>query len=133
MHIRFALYLKPVCQTNIEARTISEGCGTMGVAILSGTVSSLQSTSKRDSSPKWETHTSGTTTPRRDIGSLLPSRFLACVNREESVQTLQKTCLSLGSLASLVKVSAHKNVEAVQQSDVVLLWCASFFSAKLSL
>lgn len=97
----------------------------MGVAILSGTVESLQSTSKRDSLSKWETHTSGTTTPRRDPGSLLPSKFLACVNREESVQALQKTCLSLGSLGSLVKVLARKNVEAVQQSDVVLLWCAS--------
>lgn len=95
----------------------------MGVAILSGTVESLQSSSKRDSSPKWETHTSGTTTPRRDLGSLLPSKYLACVNREESVQALQKTCLSLGALGSLVKVLAHKNVEAVQQSDVVLLCC----------
>ncbi|GJJ12149.1 hypothetical protein Clacol_006390 [Clathrus columnatus] len=101
-------------------------CGTMGVAILSGTLESLQSTkpSGEPAPSKWETHTPGTTTPRGDDAtSLLPSRFLACVNREERIRALQKTFLSLGPLGSLVEVSAGKNVEAVQQADVILLCC----------
>lgn len=100
----------------------------MGVAILSGTIESLQSTAKLNSAPqKWETHTPGTTTPREDSSAVLPSRFLACVNREERIQTLYKTFLALGPLGSLVEISAHQNVKAVQQSDVVLLWCVFVF------
>ena len=94
----------------------------MGIAVLSGTLASLQSSTSSIPRQKWENHTSGTTTPTQSSDPSLPSRFLACVNREDSIRRLQKQFRSLGALGETIEIFAQKNVEAVKQADVVLLW-----------
>jgi len=95
----------------------------MGVAVLSGTLASLESNPSYFSQQKWESHTPGTITPLQNSNPSLPSRFLACVSREESVIKLQKLFRSLGGLGETVEVSARQNVEAAKQADVILLCC----------
>ena len=56
-----------------------------------------------------------TTTVAADIP--IPSRFIACVKQQKSVERLQST------YGSHVEVFNHKHAEAVAQSDVVLLGC----------
>lgn len=96
----------------------------MGVAVLSGVITSLGAENdSQDPAPKWESHTSGTVTPVLPHSHVsLPSRFLACVSREESAKRLRGLFFSLGGLGSSVEVCVASNVQAVQQSDVVLLW-----------
>ena len=98
----------------------------MGIAVLSGVIASLDSASvPAYTGPKWESHTPGTVTPA--LGGSddddLPSRFIACVSREESAKRLRGLFFSLGGLGPSVEVFVGNNVQAVQQSDVVLLWC----------
>lgn len=105
----------------------------MGIAITSGVIASLESRNPLHSNihAKWESHTSGTSTPvaSADVDHSLPSRFIACVKREETARKLQKTFAELPGLAGpTVEVVADQNVSAVQQSDVVILWCVSFGS-----
>jgi pyrroline-5-carboxylate reductase len=106
----------------------------MGVAITSGVLASLHSLHGLDSAgqrrPKWESHTPGTSTPAAvaeddedddDDSRLVPSRFIACVQREESARRLrEKFSALLGGDA--VEVTVGENASAVRQSDVVLLW-----------
>jgi pyrroline-5-carboxylate reductase len=103
----------------------------MGIAILSGIIDSLEIPSTfRDGFSKWESHTPGTLTPVQsldDPDNSIPSRFLACVNREETARKLKKIFGDLGSLGSAVEVYASNNVEPAQSADVVLLWCDIFF------
>lgn len=102
----------------------------MGIAITSGVLASLDSQSPlhrlRSGFPKWESHTPGTSTPT-DVASgdpTLPSRFIACVKREESAKRLRETFRSLaGGGGEAVEVIVGQNTAAVQQSDVVLLCC----------
>jgi pyrroline-5-carboxylate reductase len=101
----------------------------MGVAITAGVLASLDRQSPLhglgSGQPKWESHTFGTSTPTdlADDDPTLPSRFIACVKREESAGHLRKRFQTvLGGEA--VEVTVGENVSAVQQSDVVLLWYA---------
>src|SRR6267154_3807847 len=101
----------------------------MGIAITSGVLASLHSQSRlhglNSGQPKWESHTPGTSTPTIADGDdpTLPSRFIACVQREESARRLrEKFRAVLGGDA--IEVTVGENVSAVQQSDVVLLWYA---------
>ncbi|VDB82626.1 unnamed protein product [Peniophora sp. CBMAI 1063] len=103
------------------------GCGTMGVAITSGVLASLQPhhpLGHIDGPQKWELHTPGTRTPTTgaEVDPSLPSRFIACVKREDTAKRLRGT---FGSVAggSQVEVLADKNVDAVKQADVILLCC----------
>jgi pyrroline-5-carboxylate reductase len=95
----------------------------MGIAITSGVLASLHSQSPlhglKSGQPKWESHTSGTSTPTvaDNNDPTLPSRFIACVQREESAQRLQEEFYG-----KAVQVTVKDNVWAVQESDVVLLW-----------
>ena len=105
------------------------GCGTMGIAITSGVLASLNSQSPlhglKSGQPKWESHTPGTSTPIVADGDdpTVPSRFIACVQREESARRLRdKFRAVLGGGA--IEVTVGENVSAVQQSNVVLLWYA---------
>jgi pyrroline-5-carboxylate reductase len=100
----------------------------MGIAITSGVLASLHPQSLlhglNSGQPKWESHTPGTSTPTpvADDDPRLPSRFIACVQREESARRLRdKFRAVLGGDA--VQVTVGANVSAVQLSDVVLL-CA---------
>lgn len=95
----------------------------MGVAILSGVLASLDPHSS-SAQAKWDSHTPGTQTPAemsKDDPSL-PSRFLACVSREESAAKLRVVFATTGSLVPAVEVLVAENVRAVQESDIVLLW-----------
>ena len=97
----------------------------MGIAILSGVLSSLEPSSS-GTIPKWEAHTSGTVTPVAFVEEdpALPSKILACVSREISARQLKPTLTQLGPLGAAVEVCAANNVQAAKQSDVVLLWSA---------
>ena len=99
----------------------------MGVAILSGVLSSLDPNSSSPI-PKWESHTSGTVTPVAFVEEdpTFPSRFLACVSREVSAKRLKPTFAEAGPLGAAVEIRVANNVQAVKQSDVILLWSDSF-------
>ncbi|KAF8894675.1 pyrroline-5-carboxylate reductase [Infundibulicybe gibba] len=101
------------------------GCGTMGIAILSGVIDSLDVNSSllRNGFPKWESHTPGTLTPVGTPDASTPSRFIACVSREESAKKLRAIFATLGSLGEGVEVVASQNLQSVQQADVVILCC----------
>ncbi|KAH7103871.1 pyrroline-5-carboxylate reductase [Auriculariales sp. MPI-PUGE-AT-0066] len=103
------------------------GCGTMGVAILSGVLASLDARSQSfplsQIPEKWEAHTPGTATPVSQPDGALPSRFIACVNREATAANLRKTFMVLGGRATEVEVVSRKNVESVKEADLVLLCC----------
>ncbi|KAI0115797.1 pyrroline-5-carboxylate reductase dimerization-domain-containing protein [Nemania sp. FL0031] len=91
------------------------GCGTMGIAILSGILTSLQEMS----GPR-PLQTSGNSTPRDEIPSRLPSRFLACVRCPDSAKRVKQ---ALWAHSSNVKVVQKDNVAAVMKAEVVLLAC----------
>lgn len=99
----------------------------MGIAVLSGVLASLESTgSPHHSAAKWESHTPGTLTPtvQNPLDESLPSRYLACVSREESAKRLRTTFFSLGGLGPSVEVLVGENLRAVKEADVVILWYA---------
>ena len=113
--------------------TIRPGCGTLGVAVLSGTIASLEQLashaqldlnsvlSHTNGVKKWEHHTSGTTTPIGAPDASLPSRFIACVNREESVHNLVKVFHGKGGLSDAIEIVSGENVESVREADVIVL------------
>jgi pyrroline-5-carboxylate reductase len=104
----------------------------MGIAILSGTLSSLEARlalplaqrPKESDGPL----PSGISTPTSSQfldapESALPERFIATVGREESARKLKRTFKDMGRLGEAVEVFAgNDNVKAVQQSDVILVW-----------
>ncbi|ROW04498.1 hypothetical protein VMCG_04939 [Cytospora schulzeri] len=89
------------------------GCGNMGISILRGIMSSQTAGSSQKASQSFD----------RDNNTTSPffSRFIACVNRPESVLTTQKNLFDIG--ASSVDVWQGRNVEAVRNADVILLSC----------
>jgi len=96
----------------------------MGVAIISGVISSLQSKQNTHAIPKWESHTPGTCTPSADsLDPSLPSFFLATVTCLESAQKLQNAFGPLGGFGSSVKIISGENLAAAQQADVIILCC----------
>ncbi|KAI1174150.1 pyrroline-5-carboxylate reductase [Nemania sp. FL0916] len=92
------------------------GCGTMGVAILSGILSSLQEMS----GPRPLQMCSSSSTPRDEVPSRLPSRFIACVRRPESAKRVKQ---ALWEHSASLKVVVKDNVAAVMKAEVVLLAC----------
>ncbi|CAL1704486.1 unnamed protein product [Somion occarium] len=100
------------------------GCGTMGIAVLSGVLASLDATLSQSAAAKWESHTPGTTTPTLlPTDDSLPSRFVATVSRQESAKRLRSLFFSLGGLGPSVEILVGGNVKAVEEADVVLLCC----------
>ncbi|KAI0928490.1 hypothetical protein AcW1_005720 [Taiwanofungus camphoratus] len=99
----------------------------MGVAVISGVLASLDSKAAVPTrqTAKWESHTPGTVTPQSHEleDKSLPSRFIACVSREETVNRLRDIYRSPSSLGYTVEVSKSQNVQAVQEADVILLCC----------
>jgi pyrroline-5-carboxylate reductase len=96
----------------------------MGVAITSGVLASLQPHMPFNDPQKWESYTPGTSSPTRDEDASLPTRFMACVKRHETAKNLVQMFAAVPG-SSAVEVWADRNVEAVQEADVVLLWCVS--------
>ncbi|KAI0703644.1 pyrroline-5-carboxylate reductase [Cytidiella melzeri] len=100
------------------------GCGTMGIAILSGVIASLDSVGAQRAAAKWESHTPGTVTPAvAQADESQPSRFIACVSRQESANRLRGLFFALGGLGPSVEVRVANNVNAVKDAQVVLLCC----------
>ncbi|KAK8843997.1 pyrroline-5-carboxylate reductase [Kwoniella newhampshirensis] len=109
------------------------GCGTMGIAILSGVLTSLESRlSQRplDQSPNGDGKIeppSGISTPTASQfldapEESLPSKFIATVGREETGRKLRKTFSTMGSLGAQVEVRAGEgNVRTVKEADVILV------------
>lgn len=93
----------------------------MGVAVLSGVIASLESHDSFHTLPKWEAHGSGTVTPALVDDHTLPTRFIACVSRVESGRKLRSTFTTSGPMDKTVEVFVQQNVDAVNQSDVVIL------------
>lgn len=99
----------------------------MGIAIVSGVLDSISSPA---STPLQSRQTSGTSTPTSSQiidNSTLPSSFVACVAREESVRKLRKIFNGPGVAGAglgrpEVEVVSGDNVKAVRESEVVLLW-----------
>ena len=100
----------------------------MGVAVLSGVIDSLEAASSKaiseglsNSKLKWESHTPGTLTPTSDDPAI-PTRFIACVRRQETARKLERTFAELGRLGSTVEVvTSSRNADAVKTADVVVL------------
>ncbi|KAH8653673.1 pyrroline-5-carboxylate reductase dimerization-domain-containing protein [Xylariales sp. PMI_506] len=92
------------------------GCGNMGIAILSGILTSLAELS----GPRPLQTPSGTPTPYDSLPPRLPSRFIACVRRPESAKRVKQ---ALWEHSSFVKVVQNENVAAVSKSEVILLAC----------
>lgn len=84
--------------------------GVLGTAILSGILSSLEST-KHD------------TTSTEDRPQDIPERFIATVHRPESVGRLKK---DLGSHADLVEIHHGDNVRATKAADIIILACKPY-------
>ncbi|KAL2021071.1 hypothetical protein VTK56DRAFT_7726 [Thermocarpiscus australiensis] len=95
------------------------GCGTMGIAILSGILASL------DELQDANKPSSGTSTPLYETSATprLPTRFIACVRRPESAKKLKAV---FRDHASRVHVAQNANVPSVQQADVILLACKPY-------
>ncbi|KAI9841025.1 MAG: delta 1-pyrroline-5-carboxylate reductase [Sclerophora amabilis] len=91
------------------------GCGTMGIAILSGILSSLNASGTPIISP------SGTSTPStEDFPPRLPRRFIACVRRPASAARIKT---SLADYSSSIEILQNENLRGMQEADVILLCC----------
>jgi pyrroline-5-carboxylate reductase len=99
----------------------------MGIAITAGVLASLNAQGPLrglvSGQQKWESHTPGTSTPTNTAegDSTLPSRFIACVQRDESARRLREKFRALVS-GDPVEITVGQNIASVQQSDVILLW-----------
>ncbi|EAQ89109.1 hypothetical protein CHGG_05728 [Chaetomium globosum CBS 148.51] len=97
------------------------GCGTMGIAILSGILASISEMQDANIKPS----VSGTSTPLYETTTTtrLPSRFIACVRRPESVKKLKAT---FAAHLSAVTIAQNNNVASVRKADVVILACKPY-------
>lgn len=111
------------------------GCGTMGIAVLSGVLTNLNSPQSVPHPPQ---NTNGTSVLPSPADSLtldpasdsVPNAYIATVAREESVRRLNKTFKNVPG-GEAVQVQAGRNIEAVDKADVVLLWYACDLSHPL--
>ncbi|KAK2070652.1 hypothetical protein P8C59_005129 [Phyllachora maydis] len=101
------------------------GCGTMGIAILSGILTSLV---EMQGPRPLQTPSSGTSTPSLEIPQRLPSRFIACVRRSESAKRVKS---ALWEHSSVLKVVQKENVPSVQRSEVIILACKPYMVSEV--
>ncbi|KAK0630832.1 pyrroline-5-carboxylate reductase dimerization-domain-containing protein [Bombardia bombarda] len=104
------------------------GCGTMGIAIMSGILASLQEMAgpkplQALHSLQAASSSSGTSTPQEEVPARLPSRFIACVRRPESAK---KVKAALREHLSAVTIVQNENVPAAQKAEVILLACKPY-------
>lgn len=90
----------------------------MGIAIVSGVLDSLAHPQENGTSTKESTPSSSMTLDAS--ADSVPNKFIACVQREESVRKLRK----LWKEQTGLEVLAGENVAAVSQADVILLGSA---------
>jgi pyrroline-5-carboxylate reductase len=107
----------------------------MGVAILSGVLTSLDTRSRTPHQSIGPS--SGISTPTNSQfldapDDSLPSRFIATVGREETGRKLKKIFSGMGGLGGEVEVVAGDgNVKAVTDGDVILVWCVYLTSGEV--
>lgn len=102
------------------------GCGTMGIAILSGVLSSLETRLATPHAGSSAEPPSGISTPTSSQfldapETVLPSRFIATVGREETARKLRKTFAAMGQLGAGVEVVSGGNAESASKADVILV------------
>ncbi|KAJ1602247.1 hypothetical protein NDA14_003350 [Ustilago hordei] len=95
------------------------GCGTMGVAILSGVLDSQRSQQAQAAASMASSVSSLHNSSAGDDLTELPNRYIATVNRVESVRRLKKTFAQYPD----IEIHAGKNVQAARDADVILLGC----------
>ncbi|SAM61344.1 probable PRO3-delta 1-pyrroline-5-carboxylate reductase [Ustilago bromivora] len=95
------------------------GCGTMGVAILSGVLDSQRSQQAQAAASMASPVSSLHDSSAGDDLTELPNRYIATVNRVESVRRLKKTFAHYPD----IEIHAGKNVQAARDADVILLGC----------
>jgi len=112
------------------------GCGTMGVAITSGILASLEARSANG--PAGPTPSkSGTSTPVPSYmlyaaDSALPSRFIACVRRSESAKKLRRLfATDFAERGENIEIVSGGNVAAAKECDVLLLCCKPQVTAQI--
>ncbi|GJJ68525.1 pyrroline-5-carboxylate reductase [Entomortierella parvispora] len=98
------------------------GCGTMGIAIIRGTLDSIAGQDSAQASPSLAPVTPASEGAVVDQSSseddlLRPAGFIACVSHEDSAVKLRKT---LGNQARVLHGAAG-NVQGVSESDVIFL------------
>ncbi|MCJ1265161.1 delta 1-pyrroline-5-carboxylate reductase [Lobaria immixta] len=82
------------------------GCGTLGIAILSGIIQSLRdNTSSSTSSP---------------LPAGIPTHFIACVTRDASAKRIHT---ALGPLKYPLQICISNNLEGARSASIVLLAC----------
>jgi len=98
------------------------GCGTMGIAILSGIMSALTELEQNPSSGSVATRAvpSGISTPAEDLPKQLPTRFYACVRRPTSAKRIRS---SLSTYPQPLEILVNDNITAVKAADIILLGC----------
>ncbi|PNS16130.1 Pyrroline-5-carboxylate reductase [Sphaceloma murrayae] len=97
--------------TNDSGLTLTVlGCGTMGIAILSGILDSLSSTSQ-------------SSVQTQDLPSKLPTKFNACVRSSKSASRIRN---ELSAYDVPVTIYENDNLPAVQGADIVLLGCKPY-------
>ncbi|TVY13145.1 Pyrroline-5-carboxylate reductase [Lachnellula arida] len=102
------------------------GCGTMGIAILSGILSSLSSSSS-SSSPSSPNKSTSTSSPS-ETPSRLPSRFIACVRSPTRAAQIQT---ALSPHLNLITIMQNENVDACTRADIVLLACKPYMVSSI--
>lgn len=96
----------------------------MGVSILSGVLSSQNEINelqlKNGSANPMKPHLNGNGQNGHTTHSDGPSRFIACVNRQESITRLRRS-LSVLDHGRMVELKAQRNVESVLAAEVIIL------------
>lgn len=90
------------------------GCGTLSRAIIGGVISALDSLDSTASS-------SSTSVPAR-----VPSKFVCCVKRDVSAETLKKDLNS-----SRITPLANSNLKGARQGDIILLGCKPWMAKEI--
>jgi pyrroline-5-carboxylate reductase len=128
MHLTFsAAWLATMSCAYKQLLTISLLIGTMGIAILSGILSSLYEI-PTPRKPFLSQASSGTSTPAEEIPQRLPSRFIACVRRPESAKKVKQ---ALVDHLNVVKIVQNDNIRACEAADVVILGCKPYMVAEI--
>ncbi|KAL2004278.1 hypothetical protein VTN02DRAFT_4003 [Thermoascus thermophilus] len=86
------------------------GCGTLGIAILSGILASI-------SEP-------ATASKAEETPAQTPTKFVACVRRPQSAKRIQDAVSAYPQFP--VQILQNDNVTGVQQADVVILGCKPY-------
>ncbi|KAL6716931.1 delta 1-pyrroline-5-carboxylate reductase [Lecanora helva] len=97
------------------------GCGNLGIAILSGILSSPTSNSSKSSR-------GGSPTSSQDVPPKVPTRFITCVTRPQSAKRIKN---ELEHLHPRLTILQNHNLRGVREADVVLLGCKPYHLKKV--